>query len=110
MPEEKIIRRAPSIHMRISELNQSGVRVAIVGTVVSKNSELGSFILDDGESSILVLTNNFDDFEQLKEGQFVRVLGRTWGTGDELELQADIIQDFSKIDKELFQKVFYSQN
>ena len=35
-----------------------------------------------------------------------RALRFVWGQGDEVEIQADIIQDFSKIDKNLFKKIF----
>ncbi len=111
MPEEKkeVIRRAPSVPIRIKDLKQTEGRVAIIGTVTSKNPELYSFVLDNGESHVLVLTNNIGEFERLKEGQFVRVLGKVWGEGDEIEIQADIVQDFSKIDKDLYKRVFYKE-
>ncbi len=104
--QKKIIKRAPSIPAKISELKE-GSRVAIIGTVVSKNADISSFILDDGEAQVLVLANSQYDFELIKEGQFVRVLGKVWGQGDEAEVQADIVQDFSSIDKELYKKVFF---
>ena len=104
----EIIRRAPAIDMSIRDLKENMGRVGITGTVVNKNSEINSFLLDNGQERILVLANRPDDFNRLKEGQFIRVLGKVWGQQDELEIQAEIIQDFSGIDKELFRKVFYS--
>jgi len=107
--KKEIIRRAPAIETKIADLSEGG-RVAVAGTVVSKNPEISSFIVDDGENSVQILTNNPNDFEKIQEGQFVRVLGKVWGSGDEIEIQADIVQDFSKIDKDLYKKVFYSSN
>jgi hypothetical protein len=106
-PEEpkRIIKRSPAISTKISELDE-GHRVSIVGTVVSRSSDISSFILDDGENKVVVLVDNQSDFEKIKEGQFIRAMGKVWGQGDEVELQADIVQDFSKIDKNLYKKVF----
>jgi len=104
--ENKVMRRAPAIQMQISKLQENIGRVALLGTIVSKNPELSSFILDDGKASVLVLANDAHQFESLKEGQTARVLGKVWGSGNELEIQAEIIQDFSKIDRELWNKVF----
>ena len=102
---KRIIKRAPAIETRISDLKE-GHRVAVIGTVVSRNADISSFILDDGENKIVILADNQNDFERIKEGQFVRAMGKVWGEGDEVEIQADIIQDFSKIDKNLYKKVF----
>ena len=110
MAEEKVfVRRAPAIPHKISELKSEMGRVCLAGTIISKNKEIGSFILDDGESKILILTNEPREFEKLKEGSFVRAMGKIWGQENELEIQADIIQDFSKIDKELYNKVFFEK-
>lgn len=106
---EEVIRRSPSKPTKIKNLGSTENRVSLVGTVVSKNKDLSSFILDDGEEQVLVLVKKVKDFEELDEGQFVRVLGKIWGEGDEIEIQADVIQDFSKIDKELYLKVFTNQ-
>jgi hypothetical protein len=109
MADEKkeIIRRAPAIPMKIEQLRDNKEsRISIVGTVVSKNPEIASFILDDGESKVLVITNSNQDFEKVKEGQFIRVLGKVWGEADEAEVQAEIVQDFNGIDKDLYTKIF----
>jgi hypothetical protein len=104
---EEGVRRSPSRPTAIKNLKSSEGRISITGTIISKNKDLSSFILDDGESQVLVLTKRVTDFENVKEGQFVRVLGKIWGEGDEVEIQADIVQDFSKIDKELYINLFY---
>ncbi|MBD3263183.1 hypothetical protein GF374_02280 [Candidatus Woesearchaeota archaeon] len=102
--KKEVIRRAPCIETKISDLSEGG-RVAVAGTVITKNSEISSFVIDDGEDKVQVLTNNPRDFEKINEGQFIRVLGKVWGGGDEVEIQADVVQDFDKVDKELYKKV-----
>lgn len=99
-------KRAPAQIVRIKELNPEMKRVCVAGTIVSKNDELYSFLIDDGDGKVLVLLNDADKFQKLEVGQFVRVFAKIWGEGDEIELQADIVQDFSKIDKDLYMKMF----
>lgn len=105
--EKKLLRRAPAIPVLISKLNGEMGRVAVMGTIVSRNSEIGSIVIDDGQASVLVLLNDPADIEKFKEGQTVRVLGKVWGTGNEIELQAEVVQDFTKIDRELYNKVMF---
>jgi len=99
------IRRAPAIPTPISKL-EDGARVAIVGTIVNKNEEVASFLIDDGSDKVIVLVNNPDDFDRYKEGDYIRVIGKVWGNYPEAEIQAEIIQDFNSINKELYHKFF----
>lgn len=99
-------RRAPAQLVKIKELKPEMKRVCVAGTVVSKNDDLYSFLIDDGEGKVLVLTNDADRFKTIEVGQFIRVFAKIWGEGDEIELQADVVQDFSKIDKDLYMKLF----
>ena len=104
-PEEKTTYvRYPFVNQKISDLN-SNMSVAIAGLIVSKDSEIISFIVEDDSGRANVITNNMDSFNGLKEGQFVRILGKTWGEGDDIELKSDIIQDFSSVDFELYKKL-----
>lgn len=107
VPEQKqIIRRAPAIEVRIKDLKENLGRVSFIGTIISKTAETESFIVDDADARVLVLMNDQPSFERLKEGQYVRVFGKVMGTGDEVEILADFVQDFSKIDRELYKRVF----
>ncbi len=96
--------RYPFANHKISDLN-SNMSVAIAGLIVSKDSEIISFIVEDDSGRINVITNNMDSFNGIKEGQFVRVLGKTWGDAEDIELKSDIIQDFSGVDFELYKKL-----
>ena len=61
-------KRAPSKQVAIKDLNPELSRVSLVGTVVSKNPQLYSFMIDDGTGTVLVLTNNIDKFNNIQEG------------------------------------------
>lgn len=105
MPEE-FTRRLPSAETKISDLKRAKGRVAVVGTIVSKDKENSTFVLNDGKAQVLVISNNPDEFNNLTTGKLARVLGRPIGEGEELEILADIVQDFSKLDKETYDRVF----
>src|SRR3990167_999746 len=77
--QKQIIRRAPAVPKKISDLKPEMGRVCLAGTIISKNKDIGSFILDDGENKILILTNDPKEFEQLREGTFIRVMGKVRG-------------------------------
>ncbi len=100
------LRRLPAELVKIKDLRAGMKRVCVAGTVISKNTDLYSFMIDDGEAKVLVLMNDVDRFQKIEISQFVRAFAKIWGEGDEIELQADVVQDFSKIDKELYQKIF----
>jgi len=109
MPEREFQRRAPYSPIKISKLQESQGRVAVLGAVVSKDEGNFTFVIDDGEAQVLVIINDMNSFNTLEKGKLVRVLGRIMGTGDEIEILADIAQDFSGIDKELYNKHIAAQ-
>jgi hypothetical protein len=101
------LRRAPAVPVKISDLKSDMGRVCVLGTVVSRNADIGSLIIDDGQSSVLILLSETQQLEKLKEGQTVRAIGRVWGSENEIEIQAELVQDFSGIDRELYKKVMF---
>ena len=105
-PQQTFKKRQPAIFTKISKLNKDMNRISLVGTVLSKNETIYSFLLDDGTGTVNIIMNDIEQFKSIHEGQFIRVLGRIWGEGKDIEIQGDIVQDFDKINKELFKKVF----
>lgn len=98
---EQQIRRQPSVEKQIKALTNEDVRVAISGLVVSKNET--SFVIDDGTGQIPV---SIQDPEEIKKvNGYIRVFGRLIPFEEGFELQGELIQDFSKIDKTLYKKV-----
>lgn len=107
MPET-FTRRLPYSNIKVSKLKEMQGRIAVLGTVVSKDKENFSFLLDDGEAQVLVITNDIASFEKVEDGKLIRVMGKTMGSGDEVEILAEVLQDFSKIDKERYFKYMLS--
>jgi len=65
------IRRAPSKHRKIEDIDQKDIRISLIGAVVSKKDF--EFVLDDGTGQINVICEEDTEF---KEGDLVRVVGR----------------------------------
>jgi|TARA_Y100000310_G_scaffold334886_1_gene415627 hypothetical protein len=103
MPEE-FQRRSPYTPTKISKLSESQGRVAVLGAIVSKDKENFTFVIDDGNAQVLVIVNDMASFESLEQGKLVRAMGRIMGTGEEIEILADIVQDFSEVDRALYDK------
>ena len=61
-------------------------------------------MLNDGKAQVIVITNNTEEFNKLATGKLARVLGKSIGEGEEIEILSDIIQDFSTLNKELYDK------
>ena len=106
VPEKTFKKRSPAVFTNVDKLNKEMNRISLVGTIVSRNTQIFSFLLDDGTGTVNIIMNDSDQFSKLKDGQFVRVFGRIWGEGSDIEIQSDLVQDFDKMDKELFKKVF----
>lgn len=96
-------RRAPAVPKKISEISpENDIRVRVVGTILSKDED--SITLDDGTSSVEVFFEE-DILNDLEESKRVRVFGRVLPTPDSFELQGEVVQDFEKVDSELYDKV-----
>ena len=104
MPPQEFTRRLPYIPMPVTGIKDSRGRVAVLGTLVSKDEENYTFAIDDGEAQVVVILNDMKNFGELEKGKLIRVLGRVIGSGEEAEILADMTQDFSNVDRELYAK------
>ncbi|MBU6998974.1 MAG: replication protein RepA [Theionarchaea archaeon] len=93
------MRRAPAIEKDISDITEEDIRVSIIGTVIRKDPIQYSMILDDGTGSIIVLGDKLFEVQTT-----VRVIGRPQMRGEPL-ISAEIVQDFSDFDLELYKRV-----
>lgn len=97
------MRRAPARPKNVEDVDpQNDIRVRVTGTVLSKEDDM--ITLDDGTGNVDTFIEE-DQMEGLEEGQQVRVFGRVLPTPDGFELQGEVVQDFSEIDKELHDRV-----
>lgn len=83
----------------IKDLSETDFKVAVSGVIVSKNEN--TFLLDDSTGQITVSIIN----QGIPSYEYLRVFGKIMPYENGLELQAEIIQDLSKIDKEMHKKV-----
>jgi len=98
------IKRHTAFERKISEISENDVRVKIVGTVIERDLNSGIAVVDDGSSKITVILPNDELFEKIKVGKIVRVIGILMPHAQGFELKAEIVQDFSKLNKNLYNR------
>jgi len=92
--------RMPARERKVAEIKPEDTRVSIVGTVVGFNG--GTLAIDDGSGNVNV---TFEEPPSVKDGQLVRVFGRTMPIEGGVEIQGEACQDFTGADTELYRKV-----
>ncbi len=96
-------RRAPARPKNIDDIDpREDIRVRIIGTVLSIGDD--SISIDDSTGSVDVFLEE-DKIEEIDEGQRIRVFGRVLPTPDSFEIQGEIMQDFSDVDPEQYDRI-----
>ncbi len=91
--------RESYVEKHINNIKETDTNLAISGMIISKTDS--SFVMDDSTGQLVVLNNDLE----VIENKYIRIFGRLIYHGENFELQADIIQDLSKIDTFLYNKV-----
>ena len=104
MPEvvQERRKRRVAVDKRISDLCAEDSRVAVVGTVLSVDSQALIFSIEDPSGELTVLAPTEELVSKLKVGVVARVIGVVLPFEGGLELRAEVVQDFSGLSKELF--------
>jgi uncharacterized protein YdeI (BOF family) len=97
---EQARRRMPSVSKSISDLGPGDMRVSITGTVVDRGDR--NMVLDDGSGRVNV---SFESPIEADPNQLVRVFGRVVSMGDGIEVQGEILQDMSRLNKDLYKRI-----
>jgi len=97
-------RRAPSKEVYIKEISEEGARYAVAGTVVSFDASRGEGILDDGTGTLKFVLDNIIYAERVKEGSFVRLLGRAYVTEEGVVLRAEVVNELN-VTPEIYNRV-----
>ncbi len=92
-------RRSPAIEKKINEITEEDLRVKVVGTIISIDDSIPMIILDDGTG----IANIIVDEIKFDVGSQVRVIGKVINM-EPIEIRAEIVQDFSKVDREIYDK------
>jgi hypothetical protein len=93
------MRKAAAVERDISDIDPQDIRVSVVGTVIRKDPIQYSMTIDDGTASITVFADTLYDVQST-----VRIIGRPQMRGEPI-IDAEIIQDFSGFNLELYQRI-----
>ncbi len=98
----------PAVERRIKDITMEDFRVRVLGTVVDMDVGSGTALLDDGTGRAVILFADPEQFAGVREGQRVRVIGRS-RRDDGVEIEVEIIQDMGGLDLELYKQVRYME-
>jgi uncharacterized protein YdeI (BOF family) len=88
----------------ISEINpDTDLKVKLIGFVVDKKGD--TMVLDDGSGKVNVFVDTLNVMEKININQLVRVFGSTLPTENGFEIKADLIQDLTNLNINLYKKV-----
>lgn len=90
-------RRAPYRECFVKDLSVDAGRVCVAGMIIG--TAAGSFLLDDGTAQISVIA------AEQPPSSYVRVFGTVILVESGMGIQADLVQDFSRADKHLYQQL-----
>jgi len=88
----------PAVKRKISEINPNlDSRVSLIGKIIDIGENL--LVLDDGTGKINISFSEDIPKPELKQNKLVRIFGFVIPS-EQIEIQAEIIQDMSKLKKE----------
>jgi len=99
-------RRLPSVERYIKDISEEDFRVRILGMVVDVNKDNYSVMLDDGTGRAVVQFVDPELFNSIKGGMPIRVIGKVV-PGEDKIIDAEVVQDMSKLDFGLYNQVRY---
>ncbi len=109
--EEERKKRNVAFEKRISELNEDDVRVKVVGEVIEKDSSNNSIVIQDKDSKLRILLDE-KMFNSVELKKLIRIIGIVAPPleGNTVELKGEIIQDFSGLNLELYERYLKLKN
>jgi hypothetical protein len=93
------MRRAPAMEKDICDIDETDIRVSVIGTVIKKDPIQYSMVIDDGTGSVVIFADKLFDVQSI-----IRVIGRPQTRGEPI-IDAEIVQDFTDFDLELYKKM-----
>lgn len=98
-------RRSPALYKKISEINpESDIRVRLLGRAVEKtpNGILLDDVLDGSQKEIIIDEEILDN---INSGDFIRIFARVLPLESGFDLKAELIQDMSGLNIDLYKKI-----
>ncbi len=92
-------RQEPFVYKEIADIDPNvDFRINIIGRIIEKKEDM--LIVDDGTGNIIINLSSDTVMPNLKGNEIVRVFGIVLPT-EPLQMQANIIQDFSNLNLEI---------
>ncbi|NCN38855.1 MAG: hypothetical protein COY38_04755 [Candidatus Aenigmarchaeota archaeon CG_4_10_14_0_8_um_filter_37_24] len=89
---------------KISDINPANdFKVKVMGIVVDKKDD--TLVIDDGSAKLQVFADLPNIIDTISLNQLVRVFGSVMPVDNGFELKADILQDLSDLNVNLYKKV-----
>ena len=89
---------------KISDINPANdFKVKVMGIVVDKKGD--TLVIDDGSAKLQVFADLPNIIDTINLNQLVRVFGSVMPVDNGFELKADILQDLSDLNVNLYKKV-----
>ena len=89
---------------KIEEINpENDFKVKVMGFIVDKKDD--TLVIDDGSAKLQVFVDIPNIIDNINPNQLVRVFGSVVPTDEGFEVKADIVQDLSDLNINLYKKV-----
>ncbi len=96
-PSHYSIRKIANVNLEVD------FKVSVLGMVVDKKDDV--LVLDDGTGKVQVFVDSVEVLDNIDVNKTVRIFGSTIPTDEGFELKADIVQNMSSLDINLYKKV-----
>jgi len=103
---EKFKKRAVAFERKISDVKKEDIRVKVAGKIIEKEDSSSSILIEDGVGNKMRVLLDESLYDNQIIGSKVRVIGLVIPAlqGNEIEIKGEVIQDFSKVDLQLYDK------
>ena len=89
---------------KIEEINpENDFKVKVMGFIVDKKDD--TLVIDDGSAKLQVFVDLPNIIDSINPNQLIRVFGSVMPTDEGFELKADIVQDLTGLNVNLYKKV-----
>jgi hypothetical protein len=106
MPDEKVEykKRKPAVERLVCDIAEEDSRVAVIGKITSLDTSSFLATLRDPSGQITLLFPRDEMMGKVEVGVVMRVMGIPIAHEEGFELKAEIIQDFSGFDLDLYNR------
>lgn len=103
--DPKEFKRLPAKEMSLKEINESVKRVALLGSIVSKDEEELTAFFSDGSGEARLEFREAEQFNSLSEGLIVRVIGKPFFNNDAVIISVETVHEMKGLNPTLIEKV-----